>query len=84
MNARKQPGKRARLCVQVRLGPDYAEEIEAHFDFMPDHYFRAFKVGDMVAHVELFRRFYEATVLRKARLLRSSAGSRSQRKAIRF
>src|SRR6266481_4849750 len=47
--------------VQARLGPDYAEEIEAHFDFMPDHYFRAFKVGDMVAHVELFRRFYEAT-----------------------
>src|SRR6476469_590962 len=45
--------------VQARLGPDYAEEIEAHFDFMPDHYFRAFKVGDMVAHVELFRRFYE-------------------------
>src|SRR5467141_76182 len=47
--------------VQARLGPDYAEEIEAHFDFMPDHYFCAFKVGDMVAHVELFRRFYEAT-----------------------
>src|SRR5438552_2652340 len=47
--------------VQVRLGPDYADEIEAHFEFMPDHYFRAFKVGDIVAHVELFRRFYEAT-----------------------
>src|SRR5881398_941265 len=47
--------------VQIRLGPDYADEIEAHFDFMPDHYFRAFKVADMVAHVELFRRFYEAT-----------------------
>jgi [protein-PII] uridylyltransferase len=47
--------------VQVRLGPDYADEIEAHFDFMPDHYFRAFKVADIVAHVELFRRFYEAT-----------------------
>jgi len=47
--------------VQARLGPDYAEEIEAHFDFMPDHYFRAFKVVDMVAHVELFRRFYDAT-----------------------
>ncbi|PYK84252.1 MAG: hypothetical protein DME40_19715 [Verrucomicrobia bacterium] len=47
--------------VQIRLGPDYADEIEAHFDFMPDHYFRAFKVGDIVAHVELFRRFYEAT-----------------------
>ena len=47
--------------VQVRLGPDYAEEIEAHFEFMPDNYFRAFKVADIVAHVELFRRFYDAT-----------------------
>ena len=47
--------------VQVRLGRDYADEIEAHFDFMPDHYFRAFKVADIVAHVELFRQFYEAT-----------------------
>src|SRR5437764_6653530 len=46
---------------QVRLGPDYAEEIEAHFEFMPDHYFRAFKVAEIVAHVELFRRFYEST-----------------------
>src|SRR5213083_621374 len=42
--------------VQIRLGPDYADEIEAHFDFMSDHYFRAFKVGDIVTHVELFRR----------------------------
>ena len=24
--------------------PDFAEEIEAHFDFMPDNYFRAFGV----------------------------------------
>jgi [protein-PII] uridylyltransferase len=47
--------------VQVRLGPDYEEEIEAHFEFMPDNYFRAFKVADIVAHVELFRRFYDAT-----------------------
>src|SRR5947208_4224494 len=45
--------------VQVRLGSDYKEEIEAHFEFMPDHYFRAFKLGDIVAHVELFRRFYD-------------------------
>src|SRR5438445_9203815 len=47
--------------VQVRLGPDYADEIEAHFDFMPDHYFRAFKVADIVAPVELFRQFFEAS-----------------------
>ncbi len=54
--------RRAReMSVKERLGPDYAEEIEAHFEFMPDHYFRVFGVGEIVAHVELFRRFYEAT-----------------------
>src|SRR5947207_1166079 len=41
--------------VQVRLGPDYAEEIEAHFDFMPDHYFRAFKFGEMLEKLNFFR-----------------------------
>jgi [protein-PII] uridylyltransferase len=45
--------------VKEKLGADYAEEIEAHFEFMPDHYFRAFGVREIVAHVELFRRFYE-------------------------
>ena len=30
--------------------PDFAEEIEAHFEFMPDNYFRAFEVdGDRFA-----------------------------------
>ena len=47
-------------AVQKQLGPDYEEEIEAHFEFMPDHYFRAFEVPEIVAHVELFRRFYDA------------------------
>ncbi len=28
-------------AVSEKLSPDYAEEIEAHFEFMPDHYFRA-------------------------------------------
>jgi [protein-PII] uridylyltransferase len=54
--------RRAReMSVKERLGPDYAEEIEAHFEFMPDHYFRVFGVRQIVAHVELFRSFYEAT-----------------------
>ncbi len=53
--------RRAReMSVKERFGPDYAEEIEGHFEFMPDHYFRAFAVREIVAHVELFRRFYEA------------------------
>ena len=53
--------KAREMSVKERLGPDYAEEIEAHFEFMPDHYFRAFDVREIVAHVELFRRFYEAS-----------------------
>ncbi|HZJ38607.1 MAG TPA: hypothetical protein VFD18_05495, partial [Chthoniobacterales bacterium] len=45
--------------VTEALGPDYEEEIEAHFEFMSDNYFRAFEVGDIVSHLRLFRRFLE-------------------------
>jgi [protein-PII] uridylyltransferase len=41
------------------LGPDFAEEVDAHFEFMPDNYFRAFEVEEIVSHLRLFRRFLE-------------------------
>jgi [protein-PII] uridylyltransferase len=44
-------------AVGQQLSPDYAAEIEAHFDFMPDNYFRAFGIGTVASHVELFRTF---------------------------
>ena len=44
--------------VSAQLPPDFAEEIEAHFDFMPDNYFRAFTVNDIVSHLRLFRDFF--------------------------
>ncbi len=43
--------------VRSALPEDYAEEIEAHFDFMPDNYFRAFSVREIVAHLRVFRNF---------------------------
>ena len=43
--------------VSKNLSPDYAEEIEAHFDFMPDHYFRATDVPKIIEHLKLFRSF---------------------------
>lgn len=51
--------ERASLTAAVAgaLPGDYAEEIEAHFDFMPDNYFRAFEVADIVSHLQLFRNF---------------------------
>ena len=43
--------------VAKNLPADYADEIEAHFDFMPDSYFRTFGVPEMTAHLKLFRNF---------------------------
>ena len=46
-------------AVAGELPADYADEIEAHFDFMPDNYFRAFGVPEIVKHLRLFRSFFE-------------------------
>jgi [protein-PII] uridylyltransferase len=45
--------------VIAKLPADFAGEIEAHFEFMPDHYFRAHDVPDIVEHLKLFRSFLE-------------------------
>src|SRR6266850_7133890 len=50
--------------VTEKLGADYAEEVDAHFEFMPDNYFRAFEVSGIVWHLKLFRRFLENLYLR--------------------
>src|SRR6202030_258302 len=48
-------------AVAAELPSDYADEIDAHFDFMPDNYFRAFEVPEIVKHLHLFRSFFENT-----------------------
>ena len=45
--------------VTANLSADFAAEIEAHFEFMPDEYFRASDVSEIVEHVQLFRSFLE-------------------------
>ena len=45
--------------VADNLSLDYAGEIESHFEFMPDHYFRASGLADIVEHLKLFRSFLE-------------------------
>src|SRR5438034_1752109 len=47
------------LAVTENLSPDYADEIDAHFDFMPDNYFRGRGVPEIVEHLKLFRSFIE-------------------------
>jgi [protein-PII] uridylyltransferase len=48
-----------RTQTAAALSGDYQDEIEAHFEFMPDSYFRAHEVPEIVEHVKLFRKFLE-------------------------
>src|SRR5438477_1006951 len=50
--------------VAEALPPDYADEIEAHFDFMPDNYFRGCDVPEIVEHLKLLRSFFENVLSR--------------------
>src|SRR5436853_5946197 len=45
--------------VAENLSADFADEIEAHFDFMPDSYFRASEVPEIVGHLKLIRSFLQ-------------------------
>ena len=49
------------------LSADYTDEIEAHFEFMPDSYFRGQDVPEMTQHIRLFRKFLENLSARTAR-----------------
>jgi [protein-PII] uridylyltransferase len=46
-------------AVAQNLSPDYADEIDAHFEFMPDNYFRGSNVPEIIDHLKLFRVFLE-------------------------
>ncbi|HZR78625.1 MAG TPA: [protein-PII] uridylyltransferase, partial [Chthoniobacterales bacterium] len=56
-------------AVAAQLPPDFEDEIEAHFDFMPDNYFRASKVEDIVHDLRLFRSFFENALTGQDRAL---------------
>ena len=43
--------------VAKRLSPDYRDEIEAHFEYMPDRYFLMHSAAEIAGHVQLFRQF---------------------------
>ena len=52
--------KGTQAAVLQRLGLAYLDEVEAHFNFMPEGYFNAFDEMAIAAHIELFRDFFEA------------------------
>jgi [protein-PII] uridylyltransferase len=55
--------ERLRNAVAEKLAPDFADEIEAHFDYMPDNYFRTFGVEEIAAHLDLFRTLWHKIYL---------------------
>jgi [protein-PII] uridylyltransferase len=48
-----------RQQVGAALPKDFDEEVEAHFQFMPDYYFQTNPPDEIAAHVRLFRAFLE-------------------------
>jgi [protein-PII] uridylyltransferase len=48
-----------RASVAKDLPSDYADEIDAHFELMPDNYFRASEVPEIVEHLKLLRLFLQ-------------------------
>src|SRR5215468_5422019 len=60
-----------RVAVADNLSPDYTDEIESHFEFMPDNYFRASGVPEIVEHLKLFRSFLENVSSAKESLLKT-------------
>ena len=55
--------------VAAQLPPHFNDEIEAHFEFMPDNYFRASKLDDIVHDLRLFRAFFENALTGQDRAL---------------
>src|ERR1700757_4454658 len=46
--------------VARKMAKDCAEEIEVHFNSMPDRYFQSHNVNEIVGHIRLFRSFIES------------------------
>jgi [protein-PII] uridylyltransferase len=48
-----------RKQVGALLPKDFDEEVEAHFQYMPDYYFQTNPADDIAAHIRVFRAFLE-------------------------
>ena len=52
-----------RAAVTKKLAAEYLDEIDAHFEYMPERYFQTYGASDIVEHIRLFRTFLEARQL---------------------
>jgi [protein-PII] uridylyltransferase len=54
-----------REAVTRRVPKDFSDEIEAHFEHMPERYFQMFDSEQIAGHVRLFRTFLETHLTRE-------------------
>ena len=54
-----------REAVSRRLPKDFVDEIEAHFEHMPERYFQMFDSEQIAGHMRLFRTFLETHLTRE-------------------
>ena len=48
-----------RVAVGKKLAKDFADEVAAYFEFMPEIYFQSYSAADIVAHIRFFRSYLE-------------------------
>jgi [protein-PII] uridylyltransferase len=49
-----------RAAVGKKFAGEFREEVDAHFEYMPERYFQTYGPSEIVEHIRLFRRFLEA------------------------
>ncbi len=60
---RKIEREELRQAVAKKLARDFDEEVNAHFQFMPDSYFLTSTPAQIIAHLRLFREFLNSRML---------------------
>ena len=53
--------EKKKLVLEI-LGSNFADEADAHFQFMPERYFQMFDPKDIAGHMQLFRRFFQRRI----------------------
>ena len=59
IEARRRDRESLLEAVGKMLPKNFAEEIDAHFAYMPERYFHAYDAERIVGHLQLFRAFFE-------------------------
>jgi [protein-PII] uridylyltransferase len=49
-----------RDTVTKKVAAEFREEVDAHFEYMPERYFQTYSAAEIVEHIRLFRSFLEA------------------------